>query len=279
MSELVRRHSLLLMSLVLLVTSFQLMSLSITNPSIPRLGGKAVASAVAPFQKIYLEVHESTRYLWNHYIWLINVESERGELLSRVKELEKQNSLFIELEAENERLRELVNFSKDTGYEGIAAQVIGRSPSNWVDTITINRGTKHGVRAGLAVVDGHAVVGQTTVVSSETSMVLLLTDPSSAIDAIVQNSRAVGLAEGTGGEKLNLRYVLKEHNIEPGFQVIASGLDGVFPKGVLIGAVSTKDSDQPGLFQSATIVPRVDFERLENILVLLPEKKEVISDD
>ena len=110
--------------------------------------------------------------------------------------------------------------------------------------------------------------------SRTTSKVLLLTDSASAIDAVVQRNRAVGTAEGgLGRTSLRLRYVLKlkEFLIEPGDRVIASGLDGVYPKGALIGVVSSANPNAGGLFQEIEMQPSVDVYRLESVLVLIPE--------
>ena len=147
-------------------------------------------------QKGYHEVSESMKYMWSHYLWLIKVEAERNELVERVKQLEAQNSRLMEYENENKRLRGLLFFSEETGHKGIVASVVGRDSSNWIKTITIDRGSDDGIRPGLAVVDGNAVVGQTTSVTEDSAKVLLLTDNASAIDAIVQSSRASGIAEG-----------------------------------------------------------------------------------
>ena len=232
-----------------------------------------IYSILSPLQKLYHESSESAKYLWSHYLWLLEVEQERNELLERVKGLESQNSRLMEYESENLRLRKLLHFADENKLTGLQATVIGRDPSNWLRTITINRGSEDGVRQGLAVVDGNAVVGQTTAVTSHAAQVLLLTDNSSAIDAIVQSSRAAGIAEGgLESEMLRLRYVqkLEESQVHAGDRVIASGMDGVYPKGTLIGVVHKVNSAAPGLFQYIEIKPSADLKRLENILVLLP---------
>jgi rod shape-determining protein MreC len=275
MAEFLRRHSLFLTAALLIACSLQLMSLSIANRALPQTGAKLVDTALAPLEKGYYEISQSGKYLWNHYIWLLSVESERNELQRQVRELEKHNSQLIEYESENRRLRQILNFAENTGFDGPVADVIGRDPSNWVKSITINRGSADGLRPGLAVVDGNAVVGQTTTVNAHSARVLLLTDNSSAIDALAQTSRAEGTAEGGFGRaSLRLRYVLKlkEFEVNVGERIIASGMDGVFPKGVLIGVVSKVDPLARGLFQEIVLEPSVDVYRLENVMVIIPER-------
>lgn len=275
MAEFLRRHSLLFTSIALLICSFQLMSLSVSNRAVPQYGARMVDTIFSPVEKGYHEVYQSTRYIWNHYFWLLDVETERNELMNRVKELEAHNSRLMEYDSENKRLRRILDFTDRSGYSGAVATVIGRDPSNWVKTITIDRGSADGLRAGLAVVDGNAIVGQTTAVGERSSRVLLLTDNSSAIDALAQSSRAVGTAEGgLGRSSLRLRYVLKlkEFQVNIGDRIIASGLDGVYPKGALIGVASKVNPQAAGLFQEIEVEPSVDVYRLENVLVLIPER-------
>jgi rod shape-determining protein MreC len=278
MTDFLRRHALLFTSVLLLVCSFQLMSASMSNRELPRLGARVVDSALTPMQKVYHELLESTKYIWSHYLWLLDVETERNDLVERIKELEAQNSRLMEFESENLRLRNLLHFSEETGHNGLVASVIGRDPSNWIKTVTIDRGANDGVRPGLAVVDGNAIVGQTTAVTGNSAKVLLLTDNTNAIDAIVQSCRASGIAEGgSENEMLHLRYVekLEQSQIHAGDRVIASGIDGVFPKGTLIGVVHRVDADAPGLFQYVEIKPSADLHRLENVLIIVPEKNSV----
>ncbi len=274
MAEFLRRHSLHLTSLALLVCSVQLLNFSVSNPAIGRAGTRVIDSAIVPIEKAYYEAFQSVRFLWARYVWLVGVEEERNELQRRVRELEAHNSRLMEFDTENRRLRAMLRFSDKSGLRGVAAAVIGRDPSNWVSTITIDRGSDDGLRPGLAVVDGNAVVGQLTTVTRSSGRVLLITDSTSAIDAIIQSSRANGTVEGgLGAEGLNLRYVLKlkELTVNVGDRVIASGLDGVFPKGLLIGVVKNASATTSGLFQEIEVRPSIDVHHLENVLVIVPE--------
>ncbi len=273
-SDFFARHAVLLVALFLLLVSLQLMSYSTRNPEIARSGARVIDAALLPFEKGYHEVSESTKYLWTHYVWLLDVEHERNSLLDRVKELEAFNSRLMEHQRENDRLRQILEFSETTSHEGVVATVVGRDPSNWIQTVTIDKGSSHGIASGMAVVDGNAIVGQVTMVSPGSAKVLLLTDSTSAIDAIVQSSRAKGIAEGGLGDGLlRLRYVerLQEVPVRAGDRVIASGLDGVYPKGTLIGVVHRTDESKGGLFQFIEVAPSADLRRLENVLIIVPQ--------
>lgn len=275
MADFIRRHNLMLTTMLLLLASFQLMSASIKNAEIPRLGGEALHNVISPFQLAHSRSLDSINSIWHRYVWLVSVEAEREELARRLKMLEAQNSRLLEYRSENGRLRKLLNFSDQTRLKGVAATVIGRDASNWIRTITVDRGAAHFVEPELPVVDGEAVVGQTTVVTNDSAKVLLLTDRSSSIDALVQRSRAMGVLEGTGGFSLKLRFVVKEDSVKPGDRIIASGLGGVFPKGTLLGVVSAVNTPVSGLFHEIEVKPSVDLERLENVLVVTDRGKPV----
>ncbi len=273
MTDFLRRHSVLITTVLLLITSFQLMGASIQNPALPRLGGRFLNGILSPSQSLYENSADSIHDVWQRYVWLIGVEAEREDLQKRIDALEAQNSRLIEFEHQNQRLQKLLNFVEESGLKGIVASVVGRDPSNWVRTITIDRGSVDGIQPNQAVVAGNAVVGQTTVVNEHSAKVLLLTDNASAIDAIAQGSRAPGFAEGTGQKNLRLRYVLKEHPVQIGDRVISSGLDGIYPKGLLIGVVTQADPNLSGLFQGVDVEPNVDLFRLENVLILAKSQR------
>lgn len=273
MTEFFRRHNLLVTAVVLIMVSCRLMSASIEDASLPRLGGRILYSIFGPIEKTHHEVVVSIDGVWSHYIALQNIESERNQLLVRIKNLESENSKLIEYANENARLKSLLHFEEETGNRGVAATVVGRDPSNWARTVTIDRGSDHGVRVGLPVVDGNAIVGQIISVSLTTSKVLLLTDNTSAIDAIVQASRAEGIVEGMLEDRLRLRYVLRDFPVTLGDRIVASGLDGIFPKGALIGVVTKVEPAGNGLFQNIEVQPSVDLSRLESVLIIFPEHR------
>jgi len=227
-----------------------------------------ISAILNPFNSLYNGAISSITGSWQKYVYLIGVEEEREQLAARLKALEAQNSQLVELVSENARLLSLLNYRNELKAEGVLARVKSRDPSNWARTIVLNRGSNDGVREGQAVIDGNALVGQVIAVSSSTAKVLLLTDNVSAVDVIVQSSRAQGVVEGNLTAAMKLKYVLREQPIKIGDRIIASGLDGIFPKGALVGVVSRVMADSSGMFQSVEIEPSTDLTRLEDVLVL-----------
>lgn len=271
MTSFLRRHSLGFVAVLLIAASFQLMNLSLNNKSLASSGARALDYLFQPVSKTFLEVQQSVKYFWSHYVWLQGIETERNELLARLEDLEATNNALLEQKRENERLRALLEYQDKSGTRGQIARIIGRDPSNWVHTLTLDRGSEQGIAAGQAVMKGQAVVGQVIATTAGTARVLLLTDNSSAIDALAQSNRAAGTVEGGfGRNSLHFRYVLnlKEYNIQEGERIVASGLDGVFPKGALIGVVNKVSLSGDGLFQDVYLEPAVDVLRLEEVLVI-----------
>lgn len=273
MYDFFRRYSLSITSFSLLVLSCVLMSFSVRNRELASSGASIISAALAPFERLYQGGLQSIRGSWNRYVYLISVEDERRELAARLKALEAQNSQAVELQSENDRLRALLNYRESNSVAGVAATVISRDPSNWAQSITVDRGSENGITVGSPVVDGNAIVGQVVAVSQRSAKIQLLTDNISSIDALVQSSRARGAAEGTLEHILNLRYVQREDVVNIGDRVIASGLDGVFPKGGLVGVVTKVERDTSGMFQSIEVEPSVDVSRLENVLILSKQEE------
>ena len=275
-TDYLRQRSMGIVSFLFLILSFQLMKESITNPALPAHGARLVLSVTAPVQNAYSVFQNNVRSWINHYLWLIDVSAEREELINRNKALEAANSSLIEKKSENERLRSLLGYAEQTKSVGVSAQVIANDPSNWIKSITIDRGASSGLKPNQPVVDGNAIVGQTTTVGFESAIVLLLIDSRSAIDSLVQRTRVRGIVEGNFDNKLRLKFVAKDADVLPGDRIISSGLDGIFPKGTLVGVVTDITTGKNSLFKDIEVEPSVDFKALENVLAITakPEEQE-----
>ncbi len=246
-----------------------LTSYSAKNPWTNTIGTSAGSLVLQPFQIVFDSGYSAVSNFWSHYIGLISVRRENEALHERLAALEAQNSKLMELESENARLAALLGVREAAQVRGVAAHVIGHDPSNWIQMLTLDVGESEGIMPGIPVLEGNGVVGQVAAVGGSTSRVLLITDHSSGIDAIIQGSRVRGVLEGSG--KLSqLSYVLSDEEVKLGDRVITSGMDGVFPKGMLLGVVSSVDATKKigGMFQSIEVKPAVDFSKLENVLLV-----------
>jgi len=268
MSEFFRRHTVGIVGASLLLLSLFLMSASLRHRELASGGASILSAVLSPFERLYEGGLKGVRGVWSRYLYLIAVEDERRDLANRLKALEAQNSQYVELKTENDRLRTLLNYQETKKVKGITATVTSRDASNWAESISVDRGESDGIKVGQAVVDGNAVVGQVIATSGSSAKIQLLTDNVSSIDALVQTSRAQGTIEGSLQPLVNLKYVSRESVVNIGDRVIASGLDGVYPKGALVGVVIRVERDSSGMFQSIDIEPSADVRRLETVLIL-----------
>ncbi|HID63809.1 MAG TPA: rod shape-determining protein MreC [Anaerolineae bacterium] len=195
------------------------------------------------------------------------------ELQSLADSLTIENVRLKELESENETLRQLLQFTQaNPTYSYRAAEVvgrvIGRDPSNLLRYIIIDVGTSDGVTKGMPVVTDRGLVGRIVEVSSKSSKVLLITDVSSSVNAIIQSSRATGIVEGKVDGGLMMKYIPQPVTVNVGDIILTSGLGATFPKRLVIGQVTAVHKRDIEMFQQAEIKPTVDFDRLEIVLVI-----------
>jgi len=264
----------MIVGLIALVTiSILTLSLSSREPY-PAYGpGRIAISLVAPFQKMIVGTTRYFRGIWEHYFFLISVAEENRTLRDELSQARALAHEQREAALANERLRRLLDLGKKISGPPIAAQVVGKDPSPWFQSILVDKGLADGVRKGQPVVNPEGVVGLVTEATARYAKVMLITDPNSAVDAVIQENRARGIVKGGTSGYCVLNFVLRKHDVVVGQVVVSSGMDGVFPKGLPVGAVATIEKQEAGIFQEVTIRPYVDFERLEEVIVVpIPER-------
>lgn len=174
-----------------------------------------------------------------------------------------------EARAENARLKAMITYVEATQEPEIVARVIGLNPSAQYQSMRIDRGESDGVKAGMPVVTPDGVVGQVVRAVGSSADVLLITDPTSRAGAIIQRSRVRGSLAGTGdGHRLSLSRVRREDDVQLDDVVVTAGSDGIFPRGLRIGVLKDIQRLSVGMFLTGTVVPSVDFSRLEEVLVI-----------
>ena len=207
------------------------------------------------------------RYIAVNVLWL-----ENQSLKGQVSELEAQVNNFREAKATNLRLRKLLVLKNQAFARSVSALVIGGSASTWFQSLTIDKGTKQGIRKGMAVISPSGIVGQIWSVAPNSSKVLLVTDHNSGVDVIAQRTRARGIVSGSLDKGPVMEYVTRNENIREGDRLITSGLDNIFPKGQLVGTVGKVQVNSYGLFQDVSVRLAVDPERIEEVLVVSTER-------
>jgi len=241
--------------------------------------GRVAIFFVAPLQEAVTDSVNFAKGIWNHYFYLVSTAQENDNLKKELSRAVAKNSQYNEIELSNQRLRDLLNFKETTTSKILAAEVISVDPSSWFKAVIINKGSLDGVERGLPVVIRQGIAGQVVDVSSHYSKIMLIIDRNSSVDAMVQRTRARGIIKGeaTAGQCL-FKYVLRKDDVRVGDTIVASGLDGVFPKGLPIGDVKEVVRRNSGVFQEVRVVPYIDFEKLEEVLVILnPPQYEFVS--
>ncbi|MFP3998217.1 MAG: rod shape-determining protein MreC [Desulfobacterales bacterium] len=229
---------------------------------------------VSPVQTVVTGSIDFTRDVWEQYFYLVDAAGENEELRRKLAMARLDLHECSEIRQTNERLKELVGFKADSDLPVQAARVVARDPSPWYRSVIIDKGRADGVEKGFSVVVPEGVVGQVTEISSGYAKVLLLIDRNSAVDALVQRTRARGVVAGlSAGSECSFEFALRKQDVRVGDTIITSGLDGVYPKGLRIGRVSKVIRRNSGMFQEAELMPYADFQKLEEVLVVLNSPK------
>jgi len=206
----------------------------------------------------------------DRYVELWNLGEENRQLRDEVARLRQEVTHLQEQIGAAGRRDALAAFGKEFTAHAVVADVIGRDPTNWYQSVLINRGHRDGVEVdmGVAVQDG--VVGRVIKVMPKTAVVLLLSDRNNVVPGVIQRGRDEGLIEGAGGKQLRMKYVSTLASVQVGDLVITSGLAGSFPKDMRIGTVVAIERMPDAISEQLVLTPAVNLDRLEEVLVLLP---------
>lgn len=210
------------------------------------------------------------RDVWGNYVGLRGVRAENESLRARVAELEVRLQEQRALAARTVKLQELLDLKAAASLPTLAAEVIAGNPNPGMRTVTIDRGSADGVQPNMAVIAPKGVVGRIVgEPAAHAARVQLLIDREAGAGALIERSRAGGVVVGVEGDPpLRMELVSNLSDVKPGDVVVASGIDGIYPKGYTIGAVEKADRGQ-GLYLHITVRPSVDFSGLEEVLVVL----------
>lgn len=209
-----------------------------------------------------------------NYITNVNASKENALLKMKIAELE--NELFIneEISKENERLRELIYYEKDTFQSRVVAKVISWNSSSEFRVLRINKGLKDGITLQSPVVTPLGLVGYVYRLTDNFSDILTIEDSNNHVDGLLARTRGHGILEGSAEGIVSLKYIPKSESVIIHDEVITSGLGNIYPKGIKVGTVSKIERDSYGVTQTIEIKPSVTFEKLEEVIVLrIPETR------
>lgn len=242
-------------------------------PSLSQAGKNFVRETVAPLQESVTRILGGFREGISSVRGLGGMVEENKRLSREVVRLQAQQRENKVLQRENEILRRQLGFAERAGDDLVAGEVIARSRDGWWSTLRMNRGASDGLRADQAVVSMEGLVGKIISVSERTADVLLLSDPTCRVSAQILRTGSFGLVTGRGpswdGQVVcRMEFINKNAKIEPGDEVVTSGLGGIFPKGLLIGYVDRVYTDRSGLYQYADVISQSDLGQLNYVFAV-----------
>lgn len=230
--------------------------------------GNPLAQVVAFPVNALAAVSRSFTDAWEGYVALRRVHEENRRLRQDIQVLRGQLNELRETAAASQRLAALLEFKTFAHPQAVTAQVVGLDSTNWFRGVVLNKGQRDGIRVEMGVVTQAGAIGRVVKATPSTSVVLLIIDPNNAVTGLIQRTRDEGIVVGTSGRLARMKYIPLLSSLREGDLVVTSGLGGVFPKGVPIGTITRIEKTEGELFQSAEILPTVDFSKLEEVLVI-----------
>jgi rod shape-determining protein MreC len=227
-----------------------------------------VFGAFAEVQRATTSALTSVQDGWQNYFALQEIRRENAELKQRNDQLQIQLQQERAAAQQSRTLQGLLDLKNATPLNTSGAVVIAGPPVAEFRTMTIDKGTGEGLKRDMAVIAPAGVVGRVILPSARASKVQLLIDRDAAAGGLVERSRAQGIVVGTGTDQLRMDYVPSSADIKAGDVVVTSGIEGIYPKGFVIGQIESVQRGA-GEYRSVVVKPAVDFSSLEAVLVVL----------
>jgi len=235
--------------------------------------------AITPMEKGLVALQNGSGNLWHNYLYLRGVRAENRELKQQLDQMRLEQVRLTEDAEQARRLQSLLAFKEQYITKTVAAQVIGSSGSDLSRGIYIDKGSDEGVQPDMAVITAGGIVGKVLRVYPSTSLVILINDQTSGVGVILEKSRLQGVLAGTPNGEVMMKEVMSDEQVSPGENLLTSGGDQIFPKGLPVGTIA-KVGAAKDLFLSITVKPSANLDRLEEVLVVLQkqEKQAVAAD-
>ena len=249
--------------------------LLVARNSDPVKGAATFATQLlVPVQRVLADAGITSNRFVQAITEIERLRADNAQLRAEVDRLTIENVQLREAAFAAQQAARLGAIAKTLSFESVPAPVIARDPSNILATIVLGAGADQGVRVGHIVVSDQGLVGRVSEVGANYSKVLLITDASSTLSALVEGSRATGIVRGQYGDALIMDWILQTEPVKPGDVVVTAGLGlgdelrSLYPKGLVVGKVLQIQNAESAAYQRAIIAPAVDLRRLENVLVV-----------
>ena len=224
-------------------------------------------SAVTPIESAVIHSQEWVKNLWTSYAYLRGVRRENRQLREQLEQMKIEEARLSEDARMARRVQALLAFKEQYVDSTVAAQVIGTSGSDQSRVLYIDKGSSDGIATDMAVITPTGIVGKIVQVFPDSAQVLPINDQFSGVGAALKDSRLQGILKGAANGATTLQYIMSDEKVTPGEEVITSGGDRIFPKGLPVGKVI---SVEPGkdLFLNIRVIPAARLDQLEEVLVV-----------
>lgn len=244
-----------------------LLSFQITRNHKVRLIQVWAVTLFDPFGRALHKVSTATTLTWRNYRQLRRAAQENQVLQSELVSARARIQEMTEAAAEAQRLRSLLEFKNRLPMPSVPAEVIASSPGENSNAIYIDKGKDYGLTTDLAVITPDGVVGKIIAVMPHTAQILLITDPMSGVGCMLQESRIQGVLKGLGRNSSELMYVMNDEEVSSGDALLTSGLDQVYPKGLVVGTVANVGTGD--IYKKIVVRPAAKLDQLESVVVFL----------
>jgi rod shape-determining protein MreC len=232
-----------------------------------------VASAIAPFERVFLSIGHGGSHIWNNYLDLRHVRQQNQQLQSELDRMRLEQSSLAEDARQGFRLQKLFGFQQKYVAKTVAAHVIGTSGTDLSRVLVIDKGSKDGLKTDMPVITPDGVVGKVRDVFPHSAQVLEINDETSGLGIILTQTRLRGILRGNTAGQIEIIDILPDERIHPGEQIVTSGGDNVYPSGLPVGTVERVVNDpERNPYVAVLVRPAVSLSRLDEVLVITETK-------
>jgi rod shape-determining protein MreC len=244
-----------------------LISAQVTSKRGVPLLEELIFGGMAEVQRVATGGIGEVRGVWQNYVNLRQIGQENDALKQRVSQLEVALQRERALAGQTRVLQELLDLKKETALATTPATVIASGASPDFRTMTLDKGSSQGLAADMAVIAPAGIVGRVILPTPRAAKVQLIIDRNAAAAGLVERTRAQGVVVGTGSDRMRFEYVPGTADLKTGDRVVTSGIDGIYPKGFVIGQIESIERSA-GEFSTVLIRPAVNLSALEAVLVV-----------
>ncbi|MBL6989303.1 MAG: rod shape-determining protein MreC [Bacteriovoracaceae bacterium] len=236
---------------------------------------RLMVDSVAPLQKSIMQSKQWVSLLFEDYFNNVAASKNNRSFKKEISNLKNKIFKYEELAKENKRLKDLLKFGEEIKAQQVLAQIVAWDASSDYKVIRINKGARDGIKLQSTAVTAEGIVGYVYRLTDHFADILTILDTKNRVDAIVERTRSHGIIEGLSNDKCLMKYVTRIEPVIINDVVITSGLGNIYPKGIKIGTISRIDRESYGITQHIEITPSVNFNRLEEVIILFFKRNEL----